>query len=183
VTEVPRLEARQLQRLEELLAGQGAVVVQRLRPPASVDAIASVEGYLGRPLPRELRTWWGWHDGTEKGKSDEHAAKGLIGPRFWLHSISQAIEVSRESRGAAEEDMPEDPDYLWNRGWLAIGSIGMVACDPVVPADSAVPILDVDYHHVGVPGTVAARSFGEMVGWWIEALESGAWQYEPERDV
>jgi hypothetical protein len=29
---------------------------------------------------------------------------------------------------------------------------------------------------------VAAPSFGEMVRWWIQALETGAWIYEKEDD-
>jgi hypothetical protein len=62
-------------------------------------------------------------------------------------------------------------------------TVGKVACDSHVEEDASVPILNVDYHHVDVPGTLAARSLGEMVTWWIEALESGAWRYEPERDV
>lgn len=35
---------------------------------------------------------------------------------------------------------------------------GKVACDSHVEEDASVPILNVDYHHVDVPGTLAARS-------------------------
>lgn len=88
---------------------------------------------------------------------------------------------TQECRDDAEHD---SPDYLsWDETWLAIGSVGKVACQIAFDFDAPVPTLDVDYHHVDVPGTVAARSFGEMVGWWIEALEGGAWAYDTELDV
>lgn len=183
MTEIPRLDAEQLRHLEGLLAHQGAVVVQRLRSPASAEAIAAVEDYLGRPLPSEVKTWWAWHDGTDDGIPGEHAAKGLIGPFFEFHSTTQAIYYTQECRDDAEVIAPDDPDATWGKTWLAIGNVGKVACESSVEADAPVPILDVDYHHVDIPGTVFARSFGEMVSWWIEALEVGAWRYEPERDV
>jgi hypothetical protein len=80
----------------------------------------------------------------------------------------------RLRRDDAEDIAPDHPDSVWGKNWLAIGSLGKVACDCAVQAEAPVPILDVDYHHVDVPGTVSARSFGEMVRWWIEALETGA---------
>lgn len=179
--EIERLSIEQLEHLERLLVDQGAPVVQRLQPPASAEALAAVEVHLGRPLPLELRQWWGWHDGTDI-KPHERAVRGLIGPSFIFLRTGRAIKVTRECRDDAEDIAPEDPDSLWGTTWLAIGTHGKVACDCAVDADAPVPILDVDYHHTDIPGKVAARSLGEMVRWWIEALESGAWIYEPEHD-
>jgi hypothetical protein len=71
---------------------------------------------------------------------------------------------------------------LWKRTWLALDPLGRVACECAVQADAPVPILKGDPHLVDEVGAVAARSFGEMVRWWIEALETGAWIYEPESD-
>ena len=172
---------KQLARLEELLRERGAPVVPRLQPPATPEALAAVEEYLGRPLPLEVRQWWGWHDGTN-AKPDERAARGSIGPFFIFLRAERAIEVTRYRRNEAEDIAPEDPDSLWRGTWLAIGTFGRVACDCAVEADASVPILKVDPHLVDELGGVAARSFGEMVRWWIEALEAGAWIYEAEHD-
>lgn len=77
---------------------------------------------------------------------------------------------------------PENSDRLWEKTWLAVASLGGVACDCAGEADAPVPILKGDPHLFDELGTVAARSFGEMVRWWIEALETGAWFYEPEQE-
>jgi hypothetical protein len=181
MSEIERLSSEQLAHLEELLRERGAPVVPRLQPPATPGALASVEEHLGRALPLEVKRWWEWHDGTDI-KPDERAVRGSIGPSFIFLRTEWAIEDSQWRRSEAEEIAPEDPDSLWSTSWLAIGSLGKVACDCAVGVDAPAPILKVDPHLVDEMGAVAARSFGEMVRWWIEALEAGAWIYEPEHD-
>jgi hypothetical protein len=177
---VERLSTEQLVHLERLLVERGAPVVQRLQPPASEEALAAVEAYLGRPLPLELREWWGWHDGID-GKGDE-MVQASIGPIFFALSTTDAVKNSRELRAGVEEDAPEDPDSLWASSWIAIGSQGRVACECSIPANVPVPVLDVDYHKAAYPGAVVCHSLGKMVRWWIEALESGAWRYDREHN-
>jgi cell wall assembly regulator SMI1 len=175
-----RLNREQLEDLEGLLVGQGAPVVQRLQPPASKEAIDILETALGLSLPDELKLWWRWHNGTAV-EPHEPPAHGLIGPFFQFLDTARALRFSQDMRKMALEDVPEEPDATWAPNWLAISSNGPVACDVGVPNGAPVPILDVDYHHTDVPGRVSAQSFGQMVRWWIEALEAGAWIYEPER--
>ena len=176
-----RLTKTQLIKLESILAAQDAPVVQHLQPGASSTALTTVEGFLGMPVPDELRQWWEWHDGTDI-QPHERAEKGLVGPLFQILSTARAIEFSRKLRGFAVEDAADDPDELWGSTWIAIGSQGRVACECNVEKSAPVPVLNVDYHKVDRPGETAAHSLGEMVSWWIEALESGAWRYDPEHD-
>jgi cell wall assembly regulator SMI1 len=177
MSNVERLDTDQLEQLERMLAEQHAPVVRRFRPPASQEALAMVETYLGLPLPEELRQWWEWHDGTDV-EAPELAVEGSIGPGFRFQSTTRAVESSRRSRADAEVVVPEDPDSSWASSWVAIGSGGRVACECRVEPDAPVPVLDVDYHKAAYPGVVAARSLGEMVRWWIEAIESGAWRFD-----
>lgn len=180
MAELERLNIDQLAELERLLIDQEAPVVRRFQPPASNEALAAVESYLGAPLPDELREWWDWHDGTD-AERDEQTVQSSIGPLFFALSTAGAVKTSRELRVGAETDAPEDPDSLWASSWIAIGSQGRVACECSIPADAPVPVLDVDYHKAAYPGAVVCHSLGRMVRWWIEALESGAWRYDRER--
>jgi len=180
MAELERLNIDQLAELERLLTRQRAPVVPRFQPPASDEALAAVESYLGTSLPDELREWWRWHDGID-GKGDE-MVQASIGPIFFALSTTDAVKNSRELRAGAEEDAPEDPDSLWASSWIAIGSQGRVACECSIPANAPVPVLDVDYHKAAYPGAVVCHSLGKMVRWWIEALESGAWRYDQERN-
>jgi len=177
--QIEQLSSDQLAHLEQLLAEQQSPTVKRFRPPASPEAFAAVESDLGLALPNEVRQWWEWHDGTDIA-SDERAQNASIGPSFQFLTTQRAIEWNRFMRELAKEVFIEGQYESWKPTWLAIGNSGVIACDCAVDIDAPVPILDVDYHHTDVPGTVAARSFGEMVRWWIEALESGAWRYKPE---
>jgi cell wall assembly regulator SMI1 len=169
----------QLGKLERLLAEQKAPVVERLRPPASAGAFGEIESDFGLPLPDELALWWEWHDGTDV-KPHEQAAKASIGPLFEFLGAEEALRVTRESRELAHEIDAVKPEVYWGRTWLAIGSDGRVACDIAIRSDAIVSILDVDYHKADRPGAVVARSFGEMVRWWIQALEAGAWRFDEE---
>lgn len=181
MAELERLNADQLAELERLLVKQGAPIIRRFQPPASNEALAAVESYLGLSIPDELRQWWEWHDGTDV-QGHELAVECSIGPIFSVLSASEAIEASQELRAGAEEDAPEDPDSCWTLSWIAIGSQGRVACECDIPSDAPVPVLDVDYHKAAYPGAVVCHSLGKMVRWWIEALESGAWRYDRERN-
>jgi SMI1 / KNR4 family (SUKH-1) len=179
--EPEQLSTEQLELLEGLLDEQGAPVVQRLQPPASTEALAAIESYLEISLPQEVRQWWGWHDGTDV-EPGELAIQSSLGPLFLFRSAREALSITRECREDAEKVVPDDPDRSWGATWLALGNYGQVACDCAVDLGAPTPILDVDYHKAAYPGAPAARSFGEMVRWWIEALESGAWVYDPKRN-
>jgi hypothetical protein len=181
MTEIERLSIEQLSELEELLEKQMAPIVSRFRPPASPASFGAIEELIGCPLPDELRQWWAWHDGTNAAPG-ELAVSSSIGPFFIFRSADEGLAITRECRKEAEEVSPDDPGARWGSTWIAVGSHGQVACECAVESDAPVPVLDVDYHKAAYPGAVVTRSLGEMVRWWIEALESGAWRYDNEHN-
>ena len=176
MSEVERLGGEQLEHLERLLAKQGAPIVQCLQPPASPKALAAVESYLSLPLPNELKQWWGWHDGTNPDVYGSAAI--LIGPFFTFMNSQRSITATQERREMAKEIDSDEPETYWGSTWLALGTSGVVSCQCAVESNAPVPVLDVDYHKAAYPGAVVCHSLGEMVRWWIEALESGAWRYD-----
>lgn len=176
--EIERLSSEHLDQLEQLLTEQRAPVVQHFRPPASTESLAAVESYLGLPLPHELQQWWRWHDGTDL--TPDESARSLIGPFFTFLNSQRSIAVTQERREIAADIDPDEPETYWGSTWLALGTLGSMACQCAVESDAPAPVLDVDYHKAAYPGAVVAQSLGEMVRWWIEALESGAWRYDKE---
>jgi|SRR5215203_3691282 len=179
--QIERLNMDQLKELERLLVVQEAPVIKRFQPSVFPEVLAAIESELGLPLPDELRLWWRWHNGTDV-KSHERAAKASIGPLFEFLGAEEAMKATLESRALALEIDPNEPDVYWGPTWLAIGTGGRVACEVAIGPDVPVSVLDVDYHKAAHPGAVVAQSLGEMVRWWIEALESGAWRYDDEHN-
>lgn len=122
--------------------------------------------------------WWGWHDGVGAGKPRE-----LGGPWFVFLTLADAVDQYRTSRDLAVTAAltPDETDRLWHPSWFPITVTGygaVIACDCSVPDDSPTPIRVVDWGHNERSDVPAAQSFGQMVEWWIEALESGAWRYD-----
>jgi cell wall assembly regulator SMI1 len=59
--------------LEQLAARwreQGMPIVESLRPGLSDAEMDELTQPLGVLLPREARTWWGWHNGADAGSAD-----------------------------------------------------------------------------------------------------------------
>jgi len=179
------LRLDQLETLHALWAEQGAPIADRLRPGLPDEAIDGLTEPLAVRLPVEARTWWGWHDGT---KADEdNGYTGELGPEFGFLTLAQAVREYRTMRAMFEDlwhgdtaETYDDPDYWWRPSWFPITNRrGLVRCDTAVPLEAPCPIYWAYSHDHDAEGLSHPRtaSFGEMVSWWIEALQDGAWEY------
>ena len=54
------------------------------------------------------------------------------------------------------------------------------ACDCSVPDGKPSPIYAVNWGARQNFAEPSASSLGEMVTWWLDALDGGAWRYEPD---
>ncbi len=73
-------------------------------------------------------------------------------------------------------------DSWWDRNWfpITVAANGrVVACDCGVHGDQTTPIRSIKWGDDQEWHMVRARSFGEMVTWWIEGFDAGAYRYEP----
>ncbi len=174
------LSTDQLERLLDRSRNAGAGVVGRLRPGLSDDQMDRLTAPLGLRLPSEARTWWGWHDGTDGGP-DRLAADIELGPMLEFLTLSEAVDLYRMKREVGAEVRPEEPDWYWHRTWLPITRYGKIACECEVPEDAASPILGLDHEINGDFDRPIAESWGQMVSWWIDEFERGAWYFDSER--
>lgn len=131
-------------------------------------------------LPLEARRWWGWHDGVALPR-EALAVERELGPYREFIPLAEAVKIYESEVSNAPAEAEEFPELAWGPQWIPVTRFGAIACDCSGPDDAPTPIRDVDYHHTSDPGQIVARSFGEMVSWWIDALRTGGWQYDASR--
>jgi cell wall assembly regulator SMI1 len=174
----PLLSLTQLERLEALWAEQGTPLVEHLRPGLTNEEIERELEPLGLRLPSEAALWWGWHDGVPSGQP-----RVMGGSCFRFLTLGDAVREYHSSRRVAETAArtEDEADHLWHPSWLPItntGYGGVIACDCSVATQDPTPIRMVDWGGKEDSDVPVAESFGQMVAWWIDAMERGAWRYD-----
>jgi cell wall assembly regulator SMI1 len=179
----PILSTELLDDLENRWRRQGAPLVERLRRGLDHAEIEALTARVGISLPAEAYTWWGWHDGVTKSV-ELRVFREMGGLAFQALPLAEAVESYENQRAFALETFPEDPDSWWAPTWFPIshGEPGILVCDGAT-SDDAAPVRVINYHDIDDFREVRARSLGEMVTWWIEAIDHGGWTYNAERQT
>jgi hypothetical protein len=179
---VPLLDVAILNGYEERLRFLGIPLDEWTNPGLKRDEMEEVLAPLDVRLPVEGLVLWGWHNGaTRKGREK------LFGPGRECLSLGEAIAVYHQLRTIAEQTTgawpQNDPDFLWNSAWIPItGPQHPLVIDCSVAADEPTPIRVIDWQNVDGFFKPRAESLGQMVSWWIEAIDCGAWRWDPERN-
>jgi hypothetical protein len=89
-------------------------------------------------------------------------------------------------RRVAESTAPSWPDKtqddLWDPSWFPlIGGGQPVAVDCSIPDGAPTPVRYVDWERVEDYWMPHTQSLGEMIGWWMDALDSGIWYWDRSR--
>jgi cell wall assembly regulator SMI1 len=170
----PVLAAELLGGLERRWRDQGWPGVDWLQPGLDDGEIDATTRPLGLRLPLEARRWWGWHNGLSLPEDARRDQLIFGGPGFVYLSLSGAIDRYTMIREI-------DAGPVWHPTWFPITVAvygAVIACDCSDPDAERTPIRPVHWAS-GVMGDVKARSWGEMVTWWLDAMDHGAWRYEP----
>jgi cell wall assembly regulator SMI1 len=179
------LRHEQLDALEKRWAEQNAPLTDSLRPGLALADIAGFEESVGRRLPIEARAWWTWHDGVA-ASGGPSVLRSMGGPDFEFLPLSEAVDVYRRQRRIAAEVVESTPglaigvDEFWHPGWFPLTTTrygGVIACDCAVPPSEPTPIRMVHWASMEPPFEAATGSLGELVEWWIDALDRRAWRY------
>lgn len=181
---LPILDNATLRVYEGRLRAQGVPIDGWHEPGLTDDDMSEALAPLGLSLPLEGRVWWSWHNGVPgRGKAKLVAPSG---DKFL--SLAEAIETYKEFRAIVQElvepDIPllADPDYRWNPAWLPIrGPQLPVVIDCSVPESQPTPLRFIDLQDVEGSPKPRAQSLGQMLSWWIEAIDCGAWRWNRER--
>jgi hypothetical protein len=150
-------------------------------PGLTDDEMKDTVASLSLRLPQEARIWWGWHNGSP----GYGLAKIAVPVGDKLLSLTEAVEVHKECRDLAvrlvEPDMPElaNPDDRWSASWLPItGPQTPTVIDCSHPELPITPVRSINFQYVEASKDVGAASLGQMVTWWIGAIDTGAWQWD-----
>jgi hypothetical protein len=191
--DVPLLSFELLDEFRLRLVEQRTPVLERMRVGIERDELEDALQVIGLRPSREVEVWWAWSGGVP-AVAGRSADERSVGPgREYLEPL-EAVQVYRQTRSIAEElaaDAAEfapntdraSVDWWWNPSWLPItfnGAGTTIACDCSVADGEPSPMHALNW---SVPDNFhepGSASFGQMVTWWIEALDSGAWRYDPE---
>lgn len=171
--------------LERAWDSLDAPILGMLRPGLSDSQIDELMAPTGLVLPDELRWWWQWHDGAEARLPDADEERE-IGPGGWLHlSLREAVELYDFHDGAYREyagygDM-QLANITWRPGLFPLcqgvgGARDVLAVATLVEAHGPAPVMLRTF--TGVESDCGAETVGELVGMWIELLESSRYLVE-----
>lgn len=181
-----------LDRLEERWRAQNAPLVAHLRPGLSAEEMAAIVAPLELSVPAEAQTWFGWHDGAS---GSAHAADSIMTGLGWkFFSLRRAVKEALEQRQRALDiagDQAEE--FLWRRAWLPLADNfhgGVIVVDGRLSPETAPTPVYYTEPEVGARDvTPRAPSLGQMVRWWIRAMDArlidydalaGKWRYEAD---
>lgn len=151
-----------------------------------------ITGPLGLRLPVEARAWWGWHDGVPqriRGEPSPESSPGVytperaLGPGTAYMPLRDAVEDYLMDRQIFAE-VEGDPEPFRPAAYFPITrTSGPVLCDCSVPEGAPSPIYSTHTFESRIEDmqTPVVRSFGEMVGWWLDAMADGAWRWDRAR--
>jgi cell wall assembly regulator SMI1 len=179
------LSEQLLDRLSATWRAHGAPIEDALAPGRAVESFTSDDGAFHADIPDEVRTWWAWHDGDVEGLS---VFASQMGPNLqpmsstWSREWWQTMMSEAATMATSTET---DPSFWWQETWVPLlsNSAGgyLVADCGLGPAD-VTPVRLVDWHHEErLPP--ATDSLGQLVEWWIEAIELGIWTWDQDRSM
>lgn len=155
--------------------------VDAWQPGLSADEIAA----HGVALPPELKTWWGWRNGTTNIEHDGRSGSVWMTPIF----IAWPLEVALAQTAAFLDDVAHSAQasghtlesWLLDERWIMLGGgvVRLFAClDPAPNGRSEVRAVDFEDIFEPRPGV---PSLGTLVGWWTEAIDAGLYRWDAER--
>jgi cell wall assembly regulator SMI1 len=175
-----------LDRLTATWRAHGVPGEEALAPGRHVGSFTSDDGSIHVELPAELQMWWAWHD----GRVEDWEGTWPIGPSLRPLSSAQSrdrwqrsMEMATDAAAPAPAGTPlADPGYWWRASWVPLFSdgSGYIVGDCALGGPDVAPIRRIEW---GPDLDVVARprtdSFGQLVEWWIEALDLGLWGFDP----
>jgi hypothetical protein len=174
------LDGDLLAELQERWHRLGVSLLEGLRPGLSVENMNRLTEPLGLRLPLEARTWWGWHDGVRRGVPPR-----MNGADWAFLTLDSALAETAWRRELWLSVAGGDAERFWRTRWLVLSTNMHGAAIVIDALDDSAATSPVRYIETEAPAgssvEPATRSMGEMVTWWLDAIDSGAHTYDTNR--
>jgi hypothetical protein len=185
--EAPILTEGLLGELEQRWHAQQAPIVRYLQPGISEEEMAELVEPLGMTVPSEVRTWYRWRNGAvETGRGID---REMCGTGWAFFSLQRATQEARERRGLALDvangDVAEAERILWSSAWLPLAGNyhgGVMFVDSRAQSDPPRTPVHYTEPQMGTQVPPPAPSLGQVITWWIEAIDDGICEYDPVGD-
>lgn len=165
--------------LIDRLRGLGAIdAIERFQPGIGDDEIDATLAPTGLPAPAEVRVLWRWRNGQPDWQPEaEGPVRNFYIMSFRIMTAAGAVARYVKEREISERLRPDIGFDNWPRTFLPVmQSHRPVACETnVAPGEPST----VHIFWAGMDFTKPfAGSLGELVGKWIEAIDTGNWSYD-----
>jgi cell wall assembly regulator SMI1 len=173
------LDGDLLAELEARWQRLGVALLEGLQPGVPVQDMDALAAPLGLRLPPEARTWWAWHDGVRRGVPPR-----MNGAGWSFLTLESALAETAFRRELAESVAGEHAQQLWATSWLVLSTNmhgAAIVIDAVDDNAPASPVRYIETEDSRSSVEPATRSMGEMVSWWLDAIDSGAHSYDARR--
>lgn len=181
--DVPLLSGEMLAEYGDRLRVQGLPIDEHSYPGLETDEINRALAPLRLRLPAEACILWEWKNGASW-----QWRQRLFGPGKEILPLVESVKLYRQCRKTVEEnvdpDVPllSDPHIRWAPSWLPItGPQLPIVIDCAVAEQDPTPVRFIDFQDIEWSREVKAESLGQMVAWWIEALDRGAWRWDVQQ--
>jgi cell wall assembly regulator SMI1 len=183
----PILTEALLDELEARWRAQSAPIVGQLRSGIDDATMAELAAPLGLTVPAEVRTWYRWHNGATETEWRKDVEMCGMGWRFFSleRATKEAVRRRAMALKACNQDQEEADQSFWRWAWLPLADNqhgGVMFVDGRASSDP--PRTQVIYTEpeIGTDTPPAAPSLGQVVTWWIEAIDTGLYAYDSARD-
>jgi cell wall assembly regulator SMI1 len=185
--DIPVLGPALLGALEDRWRSHRIPLIERLQPGVSAEEIDEVTSRIGVRLPVEARQWWQRHNGVAARDIRYSRERIFAGPGFEYLPLAEAVERYRSLRRLAVEAAHDQVSNglteaeWWNPAWfpITVAANGrVIACDCSVSEGLPTPIRSIKWGQDESWQEPRAASFGQVVCWWLEAFDAGAYGYD-----
>jgi cell wall assembly regulator SMI1 len=154
-----------LSRLDHWLGEHRARYKHGLRPGASSTDLDNLQATVGRPVPQDLRTWLGWHNGQDP------EVFGALEEDWHPMSTGEIAEAKKE--------LDADSHNGWHKEWIPFLDDDNGNFLVLDPTQASTPVREC--WRGKAEHAVVAASLAAWVEQFVRGLEQGVYKEDPER--